>query len=71
LAEHLKPISKTVIRDMDAWFAKDLHSQAFQNYKRGVEYLGTILPQHWICPGGIWSETGINAMHSKPRYLGT
>jgi hypothetical protein len=71
LAEHLKPISKTVIRDMDAWFAKDLHSQAFENYKRGVEYLSTILPQHWICPGGIWSETGINVMHSKPRYLGT
>ena len=71
LAEHLKPISKTVIKDMDAWFAQDPNSQAFQNYKKGIDYLGVILPKHSICKGGIWSETGINAMHSKPRYLGT
>jgi hypothetical protein len=39
--------------------------------KKGIDYLGVILPKHSICKGGIWSETGINAMHSKPRYLGT
>jgi hypothetical protein len=71
LSEHLKPVATTVIKDMDAWFAQDPNSQAFQNYKKGIDYLGVILPKHSICKGGIWSETGINAMHSKPRYLGT
>ena len=71
LSEHLKPVATTVIKDMDAWFAQDPNSQAFQNYKKGIDYLGVILPKHSICKGGIWSETGINAMHSKSRYLGT
>lgn len=71
LSEHLKSGGGSVIKDIDAWFTKDQHSQAFQNYKKGIDYLGVILPQHWICPGGIWSKTGINPVYSKPRYLGT
>jgi hypothetical protein len=71
LTEPLKPSGNRIISDVDAWFTKDLHGQAFCNYRRGIEYLNTILPKHHICSGGIWSSTGINPIHSKPRYLGT
>jgi hypothetical protein len=56
---------------MDSWFAQDPNSQAFQNYKRGIDYLGVALPEYWISEGGIWTSTGIRAIYSKPRYLGT
>ena len=71
LSEHLKTSEKSIIKDFDDWIIKDPHSQAFQNYKKNVDYLGVLLPEKWICDGGIWSNTGIRAIYSKPRYLGT
>jgi len=71
ITEHLKPSGKSIIKDMDSWFAQDPNSQAFQNYKRGIDYLGVALPEYWISEGGIWTSTGIRAIYSKPRYLGT
>jgi hypothetical protein len=71
ITESLKTSEKSIIKDFDDWIIKDPHSQAFQNYKKNVDYLGVLLPEKWICDGGIWSSTGIRAIYSKPRYLGT
>ena len=69
--EHLKPLSHTVIKDMDHWFSRDPNHAAYQNYHRGVDYLGVIMPKNWIDPGGIWCNFGIRTLVSRPRYLGT
>ena len=71
ITEHLKPSNESIIKDMDSWFLKDTNSQAFQNYKRGIDYLGVILPKCWINEGGIWVSSGIQSIYSKSRYLGT
>jgi hypothetical protein len=67
---HAKPKDISVIKDMDAWFSQDLYSDSYQNYKKGIEYLGVVLPQFWqnrlddsLC--------GIKGLWSKPRNLGS
>ena len=70
LTEPLKPAG-SLISAVDAWFARDPYDPAYLNYQRGIEYLNTLLPRNWIPDQGLWSHTGINAMVSRPRYIGT
>lgn len=68
--QHLKDNSPIIVKEQDSWFMKDAHSDAFRNYQRGIEYLGTILPQNWLCNGDIWHGYGLNPCRSRTRYLG-
>lgn len=70
ITEHLKPSGLGIIKEFDDWFIKDPNSIAYQNYKKGIDYLGVILPKEWVCDGGIWSKTGIMPLYSKLRHLG-
>jgi hypothetical protein len=57
--EHKKEANTSVIQDKDAWFLRDMHSDAYVNWRKGVEYLSTQLPSDWFDQGriqGLWSK---------------
>lgn len=57
--EHLKDPGKSSIQSKDSWFAKDVYSDAYINWKKGVDYVSTLLSEEWIRPHGlrgIWSK---------------
>lgn len=70
ISEHEKEPATSIVFDRDAWFLKDRHSTAYHNWRRGVEYLVTVLPKEWSDDIGFW-KGGIKGIYSKPRYLGS
>ena len=69
ITEHDKEPGGSILAHRDAWFAKDPHSEAYQNWHKGVGYLETVLPKSWHHDKGFWTS-GVKGMWSKPRYLG-
>ena len=69
LAEHKKNTNNLILPSRDYWFAKDAHADSFKNWKKGVDYLRTLIDSSWYHEN-IWSS-GIKALPSKPHYLGT
>lgn len=65
ISEHLKEPGTNVIQAKDSWFAKDVYSDSYINWKKGVDYIGSQLPANWFSNGKL------RGLPSKPRYLGT
>jgi len=69
ISEHEKESGNSILLERDVWFAKDPHSVAYQNWRKGVEYLETVLPKNWHNETGL-QKKGIKGIYSKPRNLG-
>lgn len=70
ISEHEKEPGGSILVDRDAWFAKDPHSESYQNWSKGVGYLEAVLPKNWHADSGFWAG-GVKGIWSKPRNLGT
>ena len=68
LSEHKKNTNILILPSRDNWFAKDPHADCFKNWKKGVDYLRTLIDPSWYNEN-IWTS-GIKALFSKPYYLG-
>lgn len=63
---HLKDEGSTIIQAKDAWFAKDLQGDGYKNWKRGVDYFKTLVPEEYKDS----NSNGIVGLWSKPYNLG-
>lgn len=69
ITEHEKDTGGSIIESRDYWFAKDQYNDAFVNYKRGLDYLKTLIDAEWHDKNNFLAG-GIRGITSKPRYLG-
>jgi len=65
ISEHLKDPGQSLIQAKDAWFSKDTHDDAYVNWTKGTEYIGTKLSSEWF------QKNKIKSFYSKPYNLGT
>lgn len=62
--EHLKRDSDTAVQDKDAWFARRTNHDSYEIWERGVDYIRSQMPKHFL------DGEKIVMISSKPRFLG-